>query len=260
MDAGFRRRTRDLTADSGEIMTRALLPAAVLLVCGAASAAAFPGGINLSWTDCGAAGVANRTFACNTNSGTNVMVGSFVCPSGVDSLTGMEVVVDVQVQTATLPDWWHIETGGCRGTSLSSNVNFVTNTNCFDYWQGSGVSGHIYQPGTTTPNAARIRLVAAIPVSQGPIAAGTEVYGFKLQMSNARTVGSGACPGCPTAACIVLNSIKLVQGPGTAGDKFMANPALRNWVTWQADVPGCGAAITPARDRTWGAIKSLYRP
>ena len=52
------------------------------------SATAAAGWVNLSWDDCGSHGASMRTFACNTNGGSHTLVGSFVAPSGIDSLNG----------------------------------------------------------------------------------------------------------------------------------------------------------------------------
>ena len=81
---------------------------------------------------------------------------------------------------------------------------------------------------------------------------------FKIAILRSKTVGTGLCAGCSTAACIVLNEIKLVQ-PASAGvDYRIQNPADRNFVTYNAGAPACPGA-TPAQSKTWGAVKSLYR-
>ena len=55
---------------------------ATMALAGSAPVAHAQGGINIAWTDCGAAGQIDRAFACTSNSGTNVMVGSFDPPVG----------------------------------------------------------------------------------------------------------------------------------------------------------------------------------
>jgi hypothetical protein len=100
------------------------------------------------------------------------------------------------------------------------------------------------------------------------IAQGTEVYSFKAVIENAKTTGLGACGGCEVGACILLNSIKLNQAPPNNG-YYISTPAQRQFVTWQC--PGevvitdhggtfCNLDCpTPARARTWGQIKQLFR-
>src|SRR6266540_3909371 len=70
------------------VMTCALLA----LAAGLASAQT---GVNLSWTDCGAAGIQNATFACTSNIGTNALIGSVLPPAGADQVNGMVGIVDL---------------------------------------------------------------------------------------------------------------------------------------------------------------------
>jgi len=62
-------------------------------------------GISLSWDDCGAHGVLLRTFACDTNEGSHTLVGSFVAPAGVDSMSANEIVMDLESAEHSLPGW-----------------------------------------------------------------------------------------------------------------------------------------------------------
>ena len=93
-----------------------------------------------------------------------------------------------------------------------------------------------------------------------PIPAGTEVYSFKAIIDDAKTTGLGACGGCTGGACIVLQSIRLLQPVGV-GDFLLTNPAASQYVVWQgwSDPRVQCPAVTPARTRTWGAIKAIYR-
>jgi hypothetical protein len=114
--------------------------------------------------------------------------------------------------------------------------------------------------GNPYPGRQRIRAQAALPLGDwriGPIGEGTEVYCFKLTFNNAKTVGLGACPGCLTSVCFCLNSILVTNTPGNpAGNKYLTNP-INNTATWQGGGPCDG--VTPAKNTTWGQVKSLYR-
>ena len=110
-----------------------------------------------------------------------------------------------------------------------------------------------------TASAARIGTVGAtghrLPFAGGP---GQEFYCHELRISHAKTTGPGGCSGCSDHACIVLNSILLVQTPGLGDYTLTTGP--QQYVTWQggaSGAPGCPAA-TPARKATWGAVKALY--
>ena len=248
-------------------MKKTLLMTGALLALTAGLAFAGAGGLNLGWGDCGGLpGSLNRTFACNTNAGTvNSLFGSFVAPSFVTGMSANEMVIDIQSGGALLPAWWGMRaTGTCRSnTSLLINLDFTGGPfSCFDYWAG-GASGGISEDAPAG-NRARIKLLGALPAGSPGItsvAEGTEVYSFKMNVNNAKTVGLGSCAGCLEGVCIVLNSIKInqpVSEPG--GSKFISAPASRNFVTWQGGIVGgdCYAA-TPAKNTTWGSVKALYR-
>ncbi len=254
-------------------MRKVLILCASLLTLGAASA--WAAGVNLGWNDCpaGATYSNTRTFACSSNSGTNVLVGSFVAPASVDSVIANEVVIDIQTQNATLTPWWSLRAPaptGCRNASMTQSGDFTTSSGaCFDYWMG-GASGGVSMdaPGATQgrgPNQPRIKVLEGVPTGSPlivPIAENTEVYSFKVTINNAKTVGTGSCSGCTDQACIVLNMIKLNQAlplPAIA----ITSAALNQFVTWQgwtnSDPTQACPATTPAKQKTWGSIKALYR-
>src|SRR5438876_8777363 len=96
-----------------------------LLACPHGARAA---GINLSWNDCGTSGASDKTFACTSNTGNAVAIGSFVAPSGINALLGVTATLDIwsspdSVGTA-IPDWWQLGPGGCRSGSLSASFDF----------------------------------------------------------------------------------------------------------------------------------------
>src|SRR5712691_11289697 len=78
------------------------------------------GGLNLRWNACfGDAGVPNKTFACDRNTGVNTLVGSFVVGAEVPQVSGIQIYIDVATASSTLPAWWQFKnTGSCRATSL----------------------------------------------------------------------------------------------------------------------------------------------
>src|SRR5262249_13550354 len=110
-------------------------------------------------------------------------------------------------------------------------------------------------------NAIRFRGIGALPSPQVVrVPSLTEVYAFKLILSNRGTVGT-ACSGCGIGACIELNVIELQQSPSNSQPcerTVIFNPSTRSRVTWNGGVAGCDA-VTRTGDRTWGTIKSLYR-
>ena len=87
---------------------------------------ALAGPLNLRWNACwGDGGVANKTFACNTNTGSDVISASFVPFRTVLGVTGLESRVDLSFPTAP-PAWWQFRAAGsCRQTSLSRECRIL---------------------------------------------------------------------------------------------------------------------------------------
>lgn len=244
-------------------MKKSLLIAGTMLVLGASMASA-QGGINLSWNDCGTFGTGNITFACNTNAGAPfTAVGSFYPPATLPEFLGINAQIDLRSQGPT-PEWWKHNTGFCRGTTgLSVNFDFTSGPfNCADFFVGAAAGGFVYEyPAGPAPagERSRVRLTCAVPFdNRGQIDEGVEYYAFKLNVLRAKTSGAGSCPGCNVPVCLVLDNIQLFQPPEQANDPIISNPADRNFVTWQASDPTCPAS-TPAANKTWGQVKSLYR-
>lgn len=223
---------------------------------------AFAVGLNLRWDACGSQGVTNRSFACDVNTGTNKMAGSYVAPAGITQLSGMEMVLIGTFGGAGVPSWWQMKNAGtCRQTAISASttqdVGWTVCTNSFTGFSIGSVA--TYLVGSPSANNVRIGLIAATGTSPGPLTAGTEYYSFTLAISNVKTVGTGACADCPTPGCLVLQSIKLTQPVGV-GDYLITAPvsANSNSVTWQgASLATCTG--TPVQNTTWGRIRSIYR-
>jgi hypothetical protein len=249
-------------------MNKKLLVFAALLALSAGSARAA--GVNLGWNDCPAGGTytLTRTFACNTNTGLNTLVGSFVAPAGVIQMSANEVVMDVQTGGATLAPWWTMAAGQCRAAaSVAGDFNFVGGPfTCVDYWQAGAIGSLSWSVLPNTTNRCRIKGVFALPAGDARITSvpvDLEVYSFKCNINNAKSTGLGACAGCNAEACIVLNEITINQPAPDPPRTPITNPAASSHVIWQAwttlDPNNLCPAVTPTRNKTWGSIKALYR-
>jgi hypothetical protein len=227
-------------------------------------------GVNLSWSRCSGEGVGtqNRAFACDTNTGQEVLVASFVLDQDMAQVSGNEVVLDLLSQADPLPAWWDLKNiGSCRATSLGMNTTAnAGDVVCVDWAQG-GSTGGIGAYDTETPNGnlaiasrhRRLKIALAVPISGlADLVAGTEYFSCNIVINHLHTVGTGACAGCAIPACIVLNSIKVTTpSPGSDRTLGAGTTAGSNIVTWQAGVADCSAV--PTRQETWGAVKALYR-
>ena len=250
-------------------MKRVTLLCGLLLAMSATVAAAS--GVGLRWNSClGDAGAQNKNFACNTNSGTNTLVGTFQLTTGLNQVSGNEIIIDFGSASATLPAWWQMKNAGtCRSTSLTMNSALSpAAVNCADWAQGLSAGGiGAYNIGLRGPNTSRvIAALAVAPDALQDLVTGQEYFSFNLNINNLKTVGTGACAGCNTAVCIVFNSINLTT-PILQNNVFVTGPSNgtdADFCTWQGGAgvvvggtPGCGAA-TPTKNATWGAVKAMY--
>jgi hypothetical protein len=250
-------------------MKKVLLFSGALLALTASMALA--GSVNFAWTGCPAdGGSSSRTFACNTNTGNHVAVGSFTPSSSMGDFVGVEVVIDLQATSASLPAWWSFfNVGSCRGSAISATFDFsVLAGGCADPFGSPGqgglaaycVTGANCVDAPEDLNRARIKAAGAVaePVA---IDGGIEYYGVRLAVTNAKTVGTGACAGCTDGVCLVLNSIKSAGLSGASELNTSDAPGSNAHITWQngSSIPGGCPGSVPTQTKTWGQVKSLYR-
>ena len=258
----------------------------VTMLCGlllALSASiASASGVGLKWNSCaGDGGATNKAFACASNAGSNLLVGTFALDPagpGLANVSGNEVIIDLASADPVLPAWWQMfKLGTCRQASLS--MNFVISAlavNCLDWAQAQSAGGiGAYNIGQRGPNTSRIIAAIAVPpTALQNLVGGQEYFAFNVAIGNQKTVGTGNCAGCQTPVCIVFNSVNLttpilannvkLSGPGNGTDS--------DYATWQGGagvvvnppppgsppVSGCPAA-TPTKNATWSQVKSMYR-
>jgi len=239
--------------------------AAMLVTASSATAA----GVDLAWQSCARlGGSSNQSFACDSNTGSHAMIGTFVLSNDVAQVKGVEVVLDLISQQATLPDWWGFRfIGACRQNSLSIAAYDGDGTDCVDWAAGAAsmniasyvISGQDVPPGGLGPNTARIKVVNAVTPSAAVDLVGSTEYGvFNLSVDNLKTVGSPSCTGCTNPVCVVFNSCLAVT-VGTLNDTFLGSGTSpgSNTITWQGAGADCQAV--PVRAATWGRVKALYR-
>jgi len=227
---------------------------------------ASAGGIRLAWNDClGAGGATNRTFACDTNVGSNDLYVSFDPPVDVPDVYGSTVIINLSTSPypyPPLPAWWQFKNiGSCRLTALSAQP---IPGGCADPWNGQtssvGIAAYIVTAALPSMPLHLARIFASVSVptlNAAPVHQGTEYTVMVIRITNARTTGPGACDGCQQQICLVLNEV--ILGTNNSGDLTMTNSI-------QYDCPGDpGTSVswqgnsTPTLNRTWGRMKSLYR-
>ena len=81
----------------------------VLLTSRARATAVSPAGVNLRWDACyGDGGAWNKNFACDTNIGTDRLLGWFELAQDLSQVSGREIYIYLGAQGATLPAWWSL--------------------------------------------------------------------------------------------------------------------------------------------------------
>ena len=253
------------------VLAAALLPATAAL---AASS------LNFSWgPECASdALVINKDFTCLNNTGSDVMVASFVPTENHQFLLAVDGVVDIQAATGlVIPDWWQFKNiGACRLTSLSAGqIPSGAAVLCADDWAGQATASVDYYGDPVwlgaipvpivAGNRARAKIGVSIPVAAAnPVGVGQEYFAFTLSVNNLKTVGTGLCTGCLIPMAAVFNSIMPGYQDGADPDPIVfssetiATPLLNNCITWQGGAVGLCQA-TPTLNKTWGQVKSLYR-
>jgi hypothetical protein len=240
------------------------LSAAALAVVLAHDVAAVPG-VNFAWDAClSDGGVSTRTSSCASDDGEHVAVASFVLAHDQWIQVGIEVMIDLHVDAAALPDWWQFfNTGTCRREALTARFDFTAypQTQCLDPWtRGTPARGGIAAYKTTTsippndyPDPNRARIIAGF-ASDTPahLVAGREYLGFELVIRN---LGTSSCLGCKEGVSLVLSELKSVQVDGSS--ERLQEPIVDYCLKFQAGSVPC--SYLPARAITWGQIKSLYR-
>ncbi|HEY6196500.1 MAG TPA: IPT/TIG domain-containing protein [Candidatus Eisenbacteria bacterium] len=204
----------------------------LLVICLAAAVsppAARAEGVNLAWNNCSSGGLANHVFACDTNSGFQELVVSFVPPPGINDLNSVEVGVTLLTEEAFLSDWWHFEPGGCRDGALSVLDNFTGFTNCTPIWPGTSVAGYGIQ--YPLPNQARIHAVSAIQFGSVSLNPNTEYYAVRIRIDNRKTVGPGSCSGCIPPVCAYLEYLALIRASGPV--VYVAGRVSSAIASWQ---------------------------
>lgn len=234
-------------------------------------------GIGLRWNSC--RGEANRMFACDRNTGAEVLVGSFMAPASLP-LSGVEVYMRIVTADGATPSWWQMRgSGSCRNSSLSTSFDVSSETECDDPWMGQAAGGVAaydtrspanYPPGQSG-SGVYLTMVMAVPAQAiQTIDGGRHYAAFKLTINHSRSSGAGACEGCSTPACLTIDLVRLTSPDPHAVPNQESHPinvdlttaitgmSAGNIAMWQGGTPTCGAGA--AKSSTWAEVKRRYRP
>lgn len=210
---------------------------------------AEPPDMNIAWDQCGVGGASFKNFACDSNTGSSVIVVSF---APLQSLDVELVDTDVLMQTqggAALPSWWALGAGGCRSGAMVLSSDRGGDAGCAEL-VGNQVFGWTFIPDWAGPGTGRI-MVEIGPGAPGvTVSAGVEYFGFKIVLNHTKSVGTDSCGGCSTQMSIRLGTVVVSYADGRQDE--LAQPIRQDTIVLQS-------GTTPARTSTWGQIKALYR-
>lgn len=248
--------------------TLVLIGLTLALVAGS-SAPVRAAGLDLTWSACNTdGGLSTLDLTCDDNAVVSELVGCFQLPSAMDSLFGIEVSLDVEVDAAALPAFWQFDAAGCNATGLAvspaepaSGCAGIPNV-----WGAGGTGGdatrayfsmHLGRP-------TRGRLLGSlfrIDANPANVASETNMFAFRILIASANaSEAGGTCAGCTTPGVIVWNSAEFTSVASTAPPPILLT---NSGVTGQCARFNGGTmgacAATPTQQSTWGRLKSLYR-
>jgi hypothetical protein len=246
-------------------MKKALLFAGLLLALTASVAMAAGVGVswkNFCWGEEGSS--TNLTWGCTTNSNVNIrMTCSFKIDADAPMFNGVGVFMEGMVEAPAVPDWWELSNdlaSDCRYNlcTVSSDGSVLANAGadvCFDPWQGTGGGGLGLYSSDGNQMHVNAAWASAVEI---PLLANTEYFAVQFRISGSKTVNS--CTGCLIPAIWGLTKIDWTTPTtvNTLDVPYAPYPEGNQCLTWQSSTLPCGRPV-PARNTTWGQVKSLYR-
>ena len=246
--------------------------AALALALGLAAGDAAAAGLNLYAGDCGAGTPATSvTNACTLNAGSAFrLIGSVVLPTGtIPQFSGCESILDVQTDaTGTIQDWWRAD--ACRASGFAAQADsLVIGGACATVWDHAAPQGTtlnaLFADGAP-PDRLRFLIETTVDptVAPGATLVGdgvTERSVFAFTALRANSNGPGACVGCNSPACLVLQEIGIRTLLDAGGTHMRITDVQSNRsVNYNGSLTTavCPSSV-PVRQRTWGMLKSLYR-
>ncbi len=250
----------------------ALLLAATATMATSAGAVAT---IDLAWGNCAfdntPVHTQNVTFACDGGGpgGTGlpyVAYATLHAPTGgYPQLAALQAQFDIQDETGPLPDFWAFETGGCNAPYLSvistkpSTCGVLANSPWVPATDAQGFVLDYVRAG----NRAHAEVVmTTLPTSAQNLASDADYFLFGLGISEDSFNNSPpGCSGCGDKVSVVFNSVKMESSaPGVNVEALIVDQAGSFGNCGSVNGAGAGTcAATPTQNKTWGAVKSLYR-
>ena len=242
----------------------------------------------MAWNSCYGtqAAASNLHYACD---GTNVenplkLVFSFELPSTFPTYHFNMSMATIRIRTAdgsTLPDYWRLQLpqfSGCQPATFqvgfvnpslyvvgfaAFGAGIVDADHCASWYDGEPtfLTSHEGVSFAYSPTGDRIKVEGATASANGSsttnpgvdMPAGAKLAGGAMLFNT--DAGLGTCAGCQQEMVIELVSIDLTSWGSNPAYHLTGSSGDGTVVSWQGSTNG----PTAVRNRTWGAVKSLYR-
>jgi hypothetical protein len=248
-----------------------------MMLCLTASMA-LASGLNFTWAtsdQCPTTPIANQTWDCVTmpgaNDGSFFLVVSVMPNIAVVGFNALDFRIDGQ-SVGPVPAWWQMfNAGSCREASITP---VVRNTGTFlapcagsattKLWTTAAYGGM----GAWTILGNRFNTVIGFATAANRtvnLSTTTQynVCNLVLDTNNSAADPDNAiveCAGCAEGMTLVLNQITLNGSAAPdAVTQVGTTVGAQQCITWQGGSGAGVCAATPARNTTWGQVKSLYR-
>jgi hypothetical protein len=241
---------------------KTLVSLLALLIASPASVVLAQGGFSITYSSCNLPGNIDRSYSCSTDPPQSVVVSSFHLDAPLPDFIGCVSLMDLGTPMGLpFPDWWKTAAGECR-EGLVHPANVALASGCSNAYTGTMGQGGSLDPDQADPywrpnhRKLRISWSRAEPFA---LASGARYVATRLEIDGA---GSDVCLGCSLPACIRQNQVILFGAAGAT--VYLNHPTMaedNDIITWNRDgkVGPCEIFVGPVHDRTWGAIKTLYR-
>ena len=222
-----------------------------LVVLGLVAAApAVAAGVNIAWDGClgDPEAVSLKTFACDTNTGEDLLYVSFVPAVAFTSIQILEVALDLRTRGGLpLPAWWDVRSPeGCRRDQLGAALQVSSTPSCEGWTPPPDFVTSRFNYQYPTPDAAHIVLTTRGTITG--VVAGHQYLACRLVLRRPRTVGTASCAGCHDPVDITVNAVRIAT---LTSELVLTQPQANALALWQE-------SPVPVRATTWGALKSLY--
>lgn len=244
----------------------------ILLISAASLAFAVPAfaGLDITWDGCATGpGLhpSDKALAC-AEGDVNELYGVFQSPATLTNFTAIDCFIDLQVDAPALTPFWTFQTAisaGCNTQMAISDVRPASSacsaTNPWGTGGGSGDNAIGYVPGQGGANRGRFVTTSfrnATPLTT--VTGGVSYYAWHIILASDAEAVDG-CTGCSTPVAIVWNQANVssatAQNASEAVVTVITNPGIVSNCATGSGGGACGA--TPVKNKTWGALKSLYR-